>query len=527
MKFPAPLSSCVAAFIFAAACAIAFPSIAASQQFIGPNISREVRRGVTPPLRDMKLIQDRASRQAEKLTTVDPDEGRQPQVSNNVATVIDPVVQRKIPATLNVTLGLNFGGVGAINYSTSDVNGSVGATQYVQYNNWQFAVFNKTTGAKVLGPASEKTLWASLGGACSTSDDGDIIVLYDKKAQRWVFTHHALAVGGPFYQCFAISQTSDATGKYYLYQYQLTIDFPDYPKLGVWSDGYYLTTNLENTTNYAYIASQACAFNRTQMLAGASAQEVCFQTSQYTSLLPADIDGTTAPPSGSPELFLSLGSTGLDLLKLKVNWTNLSKSTFTGPTAISVAAFSEGCGGLQCIPQLDTSQVLDSLADRLMYRLAFRNFGTYQSLVVTHSVTAGSSVGLRWYEIRSPFGTPKVYQQGTYAPDSNYRWMGSIAMDHSGDIALGYSISSATTHPGINITGRLSTDALGTMEGEDNIITGGGSEQSPNYRWGDYTSMSVDPVDDCTFWYTNQYYSKDSQQSWATRIVSFKFPACK
>jgi hypothetical protein len=527
MKFPARLTSFTPAIMVVAACTIAFPSIAVSQQFIGPIITREVRRGVTPPLREMKLIQDQRSHALEKVSTVDPDEGRHPRVSDNPAAAVDPALQTKVPATLNVTVGLNFAGVGAIDYSTSDVNGSVGATQYVQYNNWQFAVYNKATGAKVLGPASEKTLWTSLGGSCAKSDDGDIIVLYDKNAQRWIFTHHALNVGGPFYQCFAISQTSDATGKYYLYQYQLTNDFPDYPKVGVWSDGYYLTANLENISNYAFIASQACAFDRAQMLTGASAQEVCFQTTQYPSLLPADIDGSTAPPAGSPELFLGLGSTGLDLLKLKVNWSNLSKSTFTGPTAINVAAFSDGCGGLQCIPQLDTSQVLDSLADRLMYRLAFRNFGTYQSLVVTHSVVAGSSVGLRWYEIRSPFGTPKVYQQGTYAPDSKYRWMGSIAMDHSGDIGLGYSISSATQHPGINITGRQSTDALGTMEGEVNVITGAGSEQSPNYRWGDYTSMSVDPVDDCTFWYTNQYYSKDSQQSWATRIVSFKFAACK
>lgn len=514
-------------FIVAVAFALVFPSIAISQQFIGPTFSREVRRGVSPALRDVKLIDDSHARENDSDSVTDPDEGRHPLPSNNLGVPFDPVLQAKVPATLNVTLGLNFNGVGAIDYSTSDVNGSVGATQYVQYNNWQFAVFSKTTGAKVLGPASEKTLWAGFGGSCSTSDDGDIIVLYDKNAQRWIFTHHALNVGGPFYQCFAISQTNDATGKYYLYQYQLTNDFPDYPKLGVWSDGYYLTTNLENTSNYAWLATQVCSFDRAQMLTGASAQEVCFQTSEYPSLLPADIDGATAPPSGSPELFLSLGSTGLDLFKFKVNWSSLSKSTFTGPTAISVAAFSEACGGLQCMPQLDTSQVLDSLGDRLMYRLAFRNFGTYQSLVVTHSVVAGSSVGPRWYEIRTPFGTPKVYQQGTYAPDSNYRWMGSIAMDHSGDIALGYSITSATTHPGVNITGRLSTDKLGTMEGEDSVITGGGSEQSPNYRWGDYTSMSIDPVDDCTFWYTNQYYSKDSQQSWSTRIVSFKFPACK
>jgi hypothetical protein len=162
-----------------------------------------------------------------------------------------------------------------------------------------------------------------------------------------------------------------------------------------------------------------------------------------------------------------------------------------------------------------------------MYRLAYRNSGSHDALMVTHAVTAGSSVGLRWYEIRNPRVTPVVYQQGTYAPDSKYRWMGSIAMDKVGDMALGYSVSSATQHPGIAFTGRLPTDALGTMESEINVITGGGSEQSPNYRWGDYTSMSIDPVDDCTFWYTNQYYKTDSLESWSTRVVSFKFPSCK
>lgn len=512
--------------VLAAGSIFCFASRAFAQQFIGPIISRDVRRGETPPLREMKPVTVRQTPASDDGTFEPQDEGRHPLAEDDPAA-IDPVLQTSAPTTLKVTMGVNFDGVSYIDYATSDVNGSVGATQYVQYTNWDFAIYNKTTGAKIAGPLAESTLWQSFGGTCSTSNDGDIIVLYDKAAQRWIFTHHALNVGGPFYQCFAISKTSDATGAYYLYSYQLTNDFPDYPKLGVWADGYYLSTNLENPTTYAFVASQVCAFDRAQMLAGKATQEVCFQTSQYSSLLPADIDGATAPPTGTPEMYASLTSTGVDLFRLAVNWTTLSKSTFTGPTAIKVAAFTEGCKGLQCIPQLDTSQVLDSLADRLMYRLAYRNYGTYDNLTVTHSVTAGSGVGLRWYEIRTPRTAPVVYQQGTYAPNANYRWMGSIASDHSGDMALGYSISSATTHPGVNFTGRLVTDKLGTMESEVSVIAGGGSEQSPNYRWGDYTSMSIDPVDDCTFWYTNQYYKSDSAQNWNTRVVSFKFPSCK
>jgi hypothetical protein len=517
--------------LFATCGALIFPATSLGQ-FIGPIVTQATRRGVSPPLREMKLVPASRSRVSAENSLEEQleaqGEGRHPLPADVPAGMqFDAALQAVAPTTLNVTLGLNFDGVPGLQYSTSDVNGSVGATQYVQYTNWRFSVYNKTTGAKVLGPAAESTLWTSLGGPCAKSNDGDVIVLYDKQAQRWIFTHHALATGGPFYQCFAVSKTSDATGAYYLYQYNLTNNFPDYPKLGVWSDGYYMSTNLENPTTFAFVATQVCAFNRAQMLVGAAAAEVCFQTSQFQSLLPADIDGATAPPAGSPEMYLSLTSTGLDLFKVKVNWTTLSKSTFTGPTPITVAAFSEACRGLQCIPQLDTSQVLDSLADRLMYRLAYRNSGSHDALMVTHAVTAGSSTGMRWYEIRNPRVTPVVYQQGTYAPDSKYRWMGSIAMDKVGDMALGYSVSSATQHPGIAFTGRLATDALGTMESEINVITGGGSEQTPNYRWGDYTSMSIDPVDDCTFWYTNQYYKTDSLESWSTRVVSFKFPSCK
>lgn len=504
-----------------------FSLTASAQQITGPITLREAQRGISPPLRSLTPVSIQPNEDDDQF---EPEsEGRHPHAADpdRVGSPFDPVLQLDALTKLNVTLGFNFDGVPAVDYTTSDVNGSVGSTQYVQYTNWEFAIYSKSTGTKIAGPTAEATLWTSLGGPCAKSNDGDIVVLYDKAASRWVFTHHAVPKTGPFYQCFAVSKTSDATGAYYLYAFQLTNDFPDYPKLGVWSDGYYLSTNLENPTTFAFVASQVCAFDRAQMLTGAAAQEVCFQTSAFDSLLPADIDGATAPPSGSPELYLSLAATRLELFKFKVNWTTLSKSTFTGPAAISVAAYSEACAGLDCIPQLDTSQVIDSLGDRLMYRLAFRNFGGHQSLVVTHSVVAGSSIGPRWYEIRTPFGTPKIYQQGTYAPDSNYRWMGSIAMDKLGDIALGYSISSATQHPGINFTGRLSADPLGTMESEINVITGAGSEQTGNYRWGDYTSMSIDPTDDCTFWYTNQYYKTDSIKSWSTRVVSFKFPTCK
>src|SRR5439155_1342049 len=228
-----------------------------------------------------------------------------------------------------------------------------------------------------------------------------------------------------------------------------------------------------------------------------------------------------------PNFFIELSSTSaLGLFKFHADFVTPSNSTFTGPTSIPVSSFSEACGGLTCIPQAGTTQKLDSLGDRLMYRLAYRNFGDHESLVVNHSVTAGSSVGVRWYEIRSPNASPTVFQQGTYAPDSTFRWMGSIGMDQSGDIAVGYSASSSSINPAIRYTGRVPGDPLGTLESENSIIEGTGSQTGGLDRWGDYSSISIDPADDCTFWYTSEYLAASGSFNWHTRIGSFKFTSC-
>jgi hypothetical protein len=271
-----------------------------------------------------------------------------------------------------------------------------------------------------------------------------------------------------------------------------------------------------------------CAYDRARMIAAQAATQQCVTlSSTFGSLLPSDLDGPTAPPADRPNYLLSFGTNALQVWKFHVDWTTPANTSMTGPTSLTTAAFSPACGGGACIPQSGTSNKLDSLADRLMYRLAYRNFGDHESLVVNHSVTAGSSVGLRWYELRNPNGNPTIFQQGTYAPDSAYRWMGSIAMDHAGNIGLGYSVSSSTTHPGIRYTGRLAGDALGTMtQGEGTVISGGGSQTGSLHRWGDYTSMSVDPSDDCTFWYTDEYVAANGSFNWHTRIGSFKFANC-
>ncbi|PYV16519.1 MAG: hypothetical protein DMG21_11360 [Acidobacteria bacterium] len=452
----------------------------------------------------------------------------------------DPVVQTLTGALVSTT-STSTTGLGANGVAPPDTNGATGATQYVLWVNAEFAVYDKTTGAKVYGPVAGNSLWSGFGGPCESTNDGDPIAQYDKAANRWVMSQLAnVSYGPPFYQCVAVSTTSDATGSYNRYAFSFS-NLNDYPKFGVWPDGYYFSANMfqrQSSGAFNFVGPQACAFDRNAMLAGNKATAQCVQLSNfYFSLLPSDLDGATAPPAGSPNYYMSLqlpGSNTLDFWKFHVDWTTPANSTFTGPTALTVAGFTEGCdgspNGLTCIPQRGTSQQLDSLSDRLMYRLAYRNFGGHEALVVNHSVDAGSAVGVRWYEIRSPGGTPVIYQQGTYAPaDGNYRWMGSIAMDKAGDIALGYSVSSGNTYPAIRYTGRVadtSVDPLGTMEAEVSILEGTGSQTNSLSRWGDYTSISLDPVDDCTFWYVNEYLPSSGTFNWSTQIAWFKFSSC-
>src|SRR3982075_1921598 len=442
----------------------------------------------------------------------------------------DPVLQTATIAPPTPPVLQSFEGLGNGQYGFSvtgappDTNGTVGATQYVQWVNTSFAIFNKTNGALISGPTAGNTLWSGFGGGCQTNNDGDPIVIYDKLAQRWVFSQFSVTTT-PYLQCIAVSTTSDATGTYNRYSFQYT-NFDDYPKMSVWSDAYYETFNMfaGGTT---FVGADACAYNRSAMLAGTAATQVCFQQGTAVGgLLPADLDGATAPPAGSPNYMMYFGTNNLNLYKFHVDFANPANSTFTGPTVINVAAFSPLCAGGTCVPQPSTTQQLDSLADRLMYRLAYRNFGSHESLAVNHSVVAGSGGGVRWYEIQNPSGTPVVAQQSTFAPDANYRWMGSIAMDSAGDMALGYSVSSGSVSPSVRFTGRVPTDPASTMETEVNIVSGSGSQNGNLSRWGDYSAMQVDPVDDCTFWFTEEYMKTTGSFNWNTRIASFKFPTC-
>ena len=431
-------------------------------------------------------------------------------------------------------LGLGFSGPQGsftVQSAPPDTTIAVGATQVVEWVNSSFAIFNKSTGAAVYGPAAGNTLFTGFGGACETSNDGDPVVMYDKQAQRWVLMQFAVPTGGPYFQCIAVSKTSDATGAYDRYAFQYS-GFNDYPKGGVWPDGYYVTYNIFNGNTFG--GAKACVMDRAKMLAGLPATQQCFQLSTaYGGLLPSDLDGAALPPAGSPNYLVNLGSSSLNVWKFKVDWTTPANTTLSAANNVPVTAFAAACGGGTCIPQSGTSNQLDSLADRVMFRLAYRNFGSYESLVVNHAVKLGATkrssyTGTRWYELRNlAAATPTVYQQSTYAPDTTSRWMGSVAMDKMGNMALGYSTSSPTLKPGLRYATRLAADPLNTLANETSIIQGNGAQTGTLHRWGDYSAMSIDPVDDCTFWYASEYLTADGTFNWSTRLASFKIAGCQ
>jgi hypothetical protein len=505
-----------------------------------PEVNAAVHSDVSPPLRTL-----RSKPHAYALT----EKPFRPIPTGPATTTLpDGALQATTGPQIAATNGLGFAGVGngdygfAPNAAPPDTNGAVGATQYVQWVNESFAVFDKSTGAIAPGfPKAGNTLWTGFGGGCEANNDGDPIVQYDKAANRWVLTQFSVTNPSTYHylQCVAVSTTSDASGSYYRYAFDYgTTQFNDYPKLGVWPDGYYVTFNIFNN-GQTFAGSKLCAYDRTAMLAGSPAIQECFQlSSAYGGVLPSDLDGTIGPPTGSPNFMLNFGTNALNVWKFHADFATPANATLTGPATIPVAGFTQACGGGTCVPQPGTSTKLDSLADRLMYRLAYRHFADgHESLVVNHSVrvsaTKRSEVdGVRWYELRNPngatmaAGTPVVYQQGTFSPDATSRWMGSIAMDKLGNIALGYSASSSSVYPSIRFTGRVPTDALGTMESESSIFAGSGSQTGNLHRWGDYSALTVDPVDDCTFWYTNEYEKASGSFNWSTRIASFKLPGC-
>ncbi|MCL4393609.1 MAG: hypothetical protein M1482_02155 [Chloroflexi bacterium] len=458
-------------------------------------------------------------------------------------TARDPVRQAGVSAPRLAGPVQSFDGLAFTGYYPPDPNGDVGLSYYVQAVNVEIGVFTKT--GTLLASFTFDALFNGAtdpsGNPCSAfQNKGDPIVLYDATVDRWLLADMAWASSaGPFYECIAVSQSGDPTGSWWLYAMPAT-DPPasndlqiDYPKLGVWSDGYYMTANMFDSVGGETV--RVWALNRDDLTTGADLRHVSFDlAAPYANLLPGNMRGSNPPPSGRPAFFASVDQPdAFHLWQFQVDWVNESSSTFSVPVDLTVASFVMPCNAannLQCVPELSGEQV-DALGDRLMMQLQYRNVEGTESLWAAHTVAETSDgstpTGIRWYEIRDPYSAPTVYQQGTYMPnDSYYRWLPSLAVDQSNDMLVGFSISSSTRHPAVEYAGRQGGDPLGTLpRGEGLLIQGTGSQNGGFNRWGDYSAMTIDPTDDCTFWYTNEYYS--SSGGWRTRIGSLQpFPAC-
>ncbi len=427
-----------------------------------------------------------------------------------------------------------------------DTDGDVGLKHYFQMVNSTFQIWDKH-GNSLYGPFDNSTIWDGFEGDWTGTNDGDPIVLYDQEADRWLvsqfslpntITKFGIVIGynAPYYELIAISKTSDPTGEWYQYAFEFDDYFPDYPKLAVWPDAYYMATNGFSNGTFLeshFISAGATAFERDKMLAGdPNARMVYIATESVSngndpkSMLPSDWDGAVTPPAGAPNYYTyfqddsdsGIPHDRLRLWEFHVDWNDPNNSTFTLLNTLNTDAFDSDVG---TIPQPETTEKLDDLADRLMFRLQYRNFGDYQAMVTNHTVNVSGHAAVRWYEMRNTGSGWLIYQQGTYSPDTENRWMGSIAMDGYGNIGLEYSVSSSSTYPSLRYTGRFKDDPLGTMTiTEGTIIAGTGSQTNPS-RWGDYSMLSVDPIDDATFWATNEYYKTSGEYDWNTRIGAF------
>jgi hypothetical protein len=543
-------------------------SLPAAAQENNTYIQHATRFAISPPLRDLAKMQQPPVYGLHQANPV----RRIPKAA--IGPVVDRVEQSSANQPASVAIGANILGVGngfpsyQVPDAPPDTTMAVGDTQIVQWVNVSYTVCSKTA-PYTCGPAIEgNTLWSALGGTCFNNNDGDIIAQWDVVAHRWLLTQNVFS--SPYGVCVAISTSNDANGSYYLYEFPVVAaGFPDYPKWGIWTNNYGEAWNNFGPNGSGFQGPVLCAYNRTKLLAGdQSAEQICHQyTSSEDSLLPADRDSIIAPPNGEDQF--AIGSVGdvdnshLSLYSVHINNVNdwSQGATFTGDhnsQLLSVATYTPSCNGGfggDCVPQKGITDKVDSLGDRLMYRFAYWDdqpanhvgptsppAGSVQHWFVNFDVTAsGGQNGVRWMEITAPLRSVPVtslavFQQGTYAPDGVWRWMGSLTRDKVGDILVGYSKSCGDTCPGgtptypsIYMAGRTLTDPAGTLEAEISLVDGSGSQPSTSNRWGDYSSMRIDTNDGmsgCTFWYTTEYYMVTQQFDWSTRIGSAKFSNC-
>lgn len=446
---------------------------------------------------------------------------------------IDPVRQTINSPNVMPTPSANFAGLDLNTWGAGwppDTQGDVGPNHYIQAVNTSIGIYNKT--GSQLAAFTFNTLFTGTGTPCDAGNDGDPVVLYDNTSGRWIISDFAWdnIQNGPYYECIAVSKTTDpVSGGWWFYGMRADdASHPwlnDYPKMGAWQDGIYMTANMfdcltSTCSSASYQGVRIWALNRDELINGSPLNyQYNDLGSAYFSLAPANAK-VNMPAAGTPNYLMSRqSSTVMYTWKWTIDWVTPANSSLTGPLSTTIAAHSTASS----VPQSGGTN-LDSLSPRLMVQLQYTNVGGNPALWVTHSVASGGVAGIRWYEFRNLSGTPSVYQQGTYQPDTTHRWMGSVAVDSQGNMAVGYSASSSSINPQIRYAGRLSTDPLNNLsQGEATLIAGTGS-QTTYSRWGDYSAMTVD-VDGCTFWYTTEYYVTTGT-NWQTRIGSFSFPGC-
>jgi hypothetical protein len=524
------------------AAALLLPTAAATAQVSNPVIGMPVLPAISPPLREIPPIQVTRDPGETKDRLRLPYKGALPGAVPSRQG--DGALQSAPGVSAPTTTGVNFDGLGANGFAPPDSDGKVGPNHFIEWINVNFAIYDKA-GAILYGPAAGNTLFTSLGGPCAAFNDGDPVVQYDTLADRWVLTQFVVGASAPAFshQCVAVSKTGDPLGAYYLYDFPTdATNFVDYPHWTTWTDAYYMTAHLFNGAGTTFLGPMLYSFDRASMLAGlpAAFQSVNLDvTGNMFGQLVADLDGLTPPPPGSPAYVFAPAAPdydgtgpGLHFWTAASTWGGSPTLTVTAKPDITTASYNTNLCNFSrnCLPQLGTTTKLDSLPGQLMFRAAYRIVGGTESILVSHTVNAlvfpANQAAVRWYEIRTPGTTPTLFQQGTYAPTTANRWVSSIAMDTGGNIAVGYSISDATMFPSINITGRLKGDALDTLGAEISMFAGLGAQTGGLNRWGDYTQMSVDPRDGCSFWYINQYQPANGSFNWKTRIASFRFPNC-
>jgi hypothetical protein len=543
---------------------VLFSAAVAQEQEPQPVIGQAMKSGASLPLRSIKR---RSAARQQRLWEFPVRPLNRRMRGKQPGGVFDPVVQSFALASMPGPT-LSFDGLrNADNANTflgaaipPDPNGDIGPNHYVQTVNLVLRVFNKTTGSPLANAVALSDLFTGFGGLCENGVVSDPIVLYDPLADRWFISYLALDLNvfgapvPPFHQCVACSQTADPAGAYNLYDFQMPNSWlNDYPKFGVWPDAYYMTDNQFDSSTDPEVSHGAGVFalDRAKILAGdPTAGFIYFDLEQLDpeidGLLPADLDGPP-PPIGTPNYMTCLVSTnfgdpqgdGLRVFEFHTDFAHPASSMFTErpESPVSVASFDPQlfCNPTEenCIPQpgpANTTPKLEVLSDRLMHRLQYRNYSNNETLVMNHTVDVGGNhAGIRYYQLKRnlPGGSFFVNEQASFAPDANHRWMGSAAMDCAGNLAVGYSVSSTNTFPSIRYAGRLASDLPGGLfQGEGTLQAGGGSQTDASSRWGDYSMLAVDPTDDCTFWYTTEYYPSTSDTDWHTRIGNFKFSGC-